>query len=112
MVDRAGLYYGTLLKGCLGFTQGGLLSPTIFNMVIDAMIWHWFALISGEEAGPEGFRQAVQCLATFLYVYVGILSSPCPSRLKAALDVLTELLYCVGVRTNVTKTMGIVFRPF
>ena len=34
-------YYGKEFKGLRGVTQGGTLSPTIFNMVVDAVIWHW-----------------------------------------------------------------------
>ena len=40
MVARSGCYYGTPFKGHQGVTQGGTLSPTIFNMVVDALIYH------------------------------------------------------------------------
>ena len=63
MVDLVGIYSGAPFKGYLGFTQGKPLLPTILNMVVDAVIWHLVTLVSREEAGPEGFRQAVQWLA-------------------------------------------------
>ena len=41
MVARAGGYYGTSFEGERGVMQGDLLSPTIFNVVVDAVVWHW-----------------------------------------------------------------------
>ena len=40
MVARAGQYYGTGFKGERGVTQGDPLSPTIFNVVVDAVLRH------------------------------------------------------------------------
>ena len=41
MVTRAGGYYGTAFLGERGVTQGDPLSPTIFNVVVDAVVRHW-----------------------------------------------------------------------
>ena len=41
MVARAGGHYGKTFKGERGVTQGDLLSPTIFNVVVDAVVRHW-----------------------------------------------------------------------
>ena len=38
MVARAGEYYGEAFKGERGVTQSDPLSPTIFNMVVDAVV--------------------------------------------------------------------------
>ena len=40
MVPRAGGYYATGFKGERGVTQGDPLSPTIFNVVVDAVVRH------------------------------------------------------------------------
>ena len=40
MVARAGGYYGTAFGGERGVTQGDPLSPTIFNVVVDAVVRH------------------------------------------------------------------------
>ena len=47
MVEGAGRYYSTPFKGHQGFTQWDPLSPTIFNMVFDAVICHWVTLVVG-----------------------------------------------------------------
>ena len=41
MATQAGGYYGTAFKGARGVTQGDPLSPTIFNVVVDAVVRHW-----------------------------------------------------------------------
>ena len=63
MVARAGGYYGTGFKGARGVTQGDPMSPTIFNVVVDAAVCHWVTLTVEEaekrgERGREGRHQA------------------------------------------------------
>ena len=63
MVARVGGYYGTAFKGKRGMTQGDPLSPTIFNVVVGAVVRHWVAgvLADAEEhgdLGKEGRHQA------------------------------------------------------
>ena len=38
---RAGGYYGTDFKVEHGVTQGDPLSPTIFNVMVEAVVRHW-----------------------------------------------------------------------
>ena len=98
MVARAGRYYSALSKGCRGVTQGDPMSPTILNMVVDTVIYHWakvvtreeggperfgrVVLVTGEDAGTEGFGRAVQNLAVLFYVDDGLLYSPWLARLQ------------------------------
>ena len=63
MVSRAGCYYGAPFTGFRGVTQGYPLSPTIFNMVVDAVIYHWMTRADRNEMGPEGLRRVVPKLA-------------------------------------------------
>ena len=63
MVARAGSYYGKGFKGGRGVTQGDPLSPTIFNVVLDAVVRHWVTIGVTEvekrrEQGREGRHQA------------------------------------------------------
>ena len=63
MVAKAGGYCGEAFKGARGMTQGDPLSPTIFNVVVDAVVRHWVTLAMAEaekrgERGNEGRHQA------------------------------------------------------
>ena len=63
MVARAGSYYRKGFKGKRGVTQGDPLSPTIFNVVLDAVVRHWLTIAVKEaekrgERGREGRHQA------------------------------------------------------
>ena len=63
MVARAGGYYREAFKGAWGVTQGDPLSPTIFNVVVDAVVRHWVMLVMATaekrgERGNEGRHQA------------------------------------------------------
>ena len=82
MVAREGLYYGTPFKGHQQVTQVGDLYPTIFNMVFDAVISHWFILVVEEEVGPDGFERAVQWLAAFFYSNDRLIASTKPARIQ------------------------------
>ena len=55
VVDRAGGYYGVVFKSFRGVTQGELLSPTIFNVVVDAVVHHWVSLVEGGAGVQEGW---------------------------------------------------------
>ena len=56
MAARAGGYYGAAFKGARGVTQGDPLSPTIFNMLVDAVVRHWLEglMTAKEEKGTKG----------------------------------------------------------
>ena len=56
MVARAGGYCGTAFQGACGVTQVDPLSPTIFNVVVYAVVRHWETVMLGvaEERGERG----------------------------------------------------------
>ena len=56
MVARAGGYYRTTFQGFLGVTQGNPLSPTIFNVVVDAVVRHCAAVVEERAGGKHGRR--------------------------------------------------------
>ena len=60
MVSRSRKYYITPFKEYIRFTQGCPISPTIFNIVVGAVICHWVTVMAGEDEGPERFSRAVK----------------------------------------------------
>ena len=88
MVERAGGYYGTDFRGERGVTQGELLSPTIFNVVVDAVVRHWVTGIITEleargELGQEGRHQAA-----LFYADDGMVASLDPIWMQGAFNAL------------------------
>ena len=112
MVARAGGNYRTSFGGERGVTQGDPLSPTIFNVVVDAVVRNWVHRIMEEaeargETGREGQHQAA-----LFYADDGMVISSDPAWIQGAFTALLGLFERMGLRTNVGKTVSMVFRPF
>ena len=101
-------HYGTYFRGEIGATQGDLLSPTIFNVVVDAVVRHWVQGVLEEseergELGQEGRHQselfyADDCMVALSY----------PVWLQGAFNALVGLFDRMGLQTNFSKTVGMV----
>ena len=111
MVARTGKYYGDAFKGARGVTQGDPLSPTIFNVVVDAVVRHWvmIALDKAEKKEKRGKKGRHQ--AALFYADDGMVASPDPRCLQWAFNALVNLFEQVGLQTNVGKTVSMVCRP-
>ena len=111
MVAQAGGYYGTEFMGERGVTQGDPLSPTIFNVVVDAVVRHWVQGVVEEveaqgETGQEGRHQAALfCADDGMVALLG------PVWLQGAFNALVGLFDRVGLQTNVGKTVRMVCHP-
>ena len=53
MVDQEGGYYRVTFCGNIGVTQGDPMSPTIFNVVMEAVIRHWESMVAGKTGGHQ-----------------------------------------------------------
>ena len=105
MVAKACRYFVLPFQGYRGVTQGNPLSPKVFNLVVDAVIWHWVGVVALTEAGVEGVRETIQELAEFLYADGGLFALPHKERLQRAFNFLTDLFERVDNCTNMRKTV-------
>ena len=111
MVARAGGYYGKDVKGERGVTQGDPLSPTIFNVVVDAFVRHWLnGLVDAEEAKGETGREGRDQSEVF-HADDDIVVSLDPAWLQGAFNALVAIFDRVGLLTNVGKTVSMVCHP-
>ena len=111
MVARAGGYYGKAFKGERGVTQGGPLSPTIFNVVVDVVVRHWVnGLVDEAEAKGETGREGRNQSAVF-YAKDGMVVSSDPAWLQGAFNALVAIFDRVGLLTNFRKTVSMVCHP-
>ena len=111
MVAQAGGYYGAAFKGERGVTQGNSVSPTIFNVVLGAVVRHWVTgVIADVEARGDLGKEGRHQVALF-YADNGMVTSSNPGWLQCAFNTLVGLFDRVGLQTNVGKTVGMVCRP-
>ena len=57
LVCRAGGCYGRPFKAWRGVTQGGMLSPRLFNHIVVAVIQEWLQYMMGADAATNGIRE-------------------------------------------------------
>ena len=92
-------------------TQGDPLSPTIFNVVVDEVVWHWIEEMV-ESAGIKGGRRPEgRHQNTLLYVDDGIIAPSDPGWLQGTFSTLVRLFSQVSLRTNSRKTFRMVYHP-
>ena len=110
MVVRAWGYYGEAFKGAQSVTQGDPLSLTIFNVVVDAVVRHWvtMALAKAEKTGERGSE--VRHQSSLFYADDGMVASSNPRWLQWVFDALVSLFKQVGLRTNIRKTVNMVYQ--
>ena len=72
MVAKTGGYYGSEFQVSRGVTQGDLLSPTIFNVVVDALVRHWVAVMVEIVDKKSGRGQEVRHQNTLFYADDGM----------------------------------------
>ena len=108
MVARAGGYYGASFKGDQEVTQGDLISPTIFNAVVDAVVRHWVTVMleGAEERGKCG--QEGRHHNALFYADDGMVALLEPQWLQGTFSTLVVMFDRVGLRTNLGKTVGMV----
>ena len=108
LVARASGYYGTAFQRARGVTQGDPLSPTIFNVVVDAVVKHWVTVVveGGEERGERGQEGRHQ--AVLFYADNGMVALLDPCWLQGTFNSLVGLFDRVGLQTNVRKAVNMV----
>ena len=111
MVVRTCGYYRTAFQGYRGVTQGDLLSPTIFNVVVDAVVRHLVTGVTAEAEAWRELRKEGRHQAALFYADNGMVASSDPGWLQGAFNTLVGLFDRVGLRTNVRKTVGMLFHP-
>ena len=91
--------------------QGNPLSPTIFNVVVDAVVRHWVnGIVEEAEARREMGREG-QNQAALFYQTTAWLSRWNPPGSRGAFTALLGIFDRMGLMKNVGKTVSIVCHP-
>ena len=101
VIPRASGYHGRAFRATRGVTQGDILSPMIFNMVVDCILKAWKIEHPAVAAVVD----------TIFYADDGELVSEDPVALQAATDSITDYCNRVGLKMNAAKTKALVTAP-
>ena len=100
LVCRASGYHGSPFSAERGVTQGGPLSPTIFKIMVDAIVREWVRQI--ELAGFDD--SDIRAIVTVFYADDGLLAARNPEVSQDSFDMLISLFERVLLEANTTKT--------
>ena len=105
LVCRASGRYGEIFRAGRGVTQGGPLSPKIFNIMVDAIVREWLRAMDLEDAMPEKtVGSVITVFIALFYADDGMIASTDADLLQKAMDCLAALFERTGLFTNVDKT--------
>jgi hypothetical protein len=94
-----------------GVTQGDIPSPTIFNIVVDAIVRYWTAEVVGDQAAIDG-GDAWPVVSSTVYADDGLLTSHDAEKLQSSYTLLLcELFSLMNLNSNTEKTKSMVFLP-
>ena len=96
IVPKQAEFFGDPFQATRSVTQGDVISPTIFNMVIDAVLHAW-----ERDMGTIGET-------TIFYADDGYFASCDAETLQTAVDRFAELVAKVGLTVNPTKTKSMI----
>ena len=76
VVTQKNGYRGPHFQATRGKTQGGLISPTLFNMVVDNVVCNWlYMMVEDKLVSHEGLVLAVGRGMGIFYVNDGLVGS-------------------------------------
>ena len=112
VVAKQSGYHGDPFDVTRGVTQGDIISPTIFNVIADAVIRYWLHTVSDTESDAiSGVEENITHRAALFYADDGLIASPDKEWLQQSFTVLVDLFARVGLRTNTDKTKVMVMLP-
>jgi Reverse transcriptase (RNA-dependent DNA polymerase) len=95
-VPRQSGYHGRPIRAERGVTQGDIISPIIFNIVVDAVVRHWQTTTYADS------------VHSIFYADDGWLASTSAERLQSSIACLTDLFRRVGPNMNAVKTKAFI----
>ena len=92
--------------------QGGLISPTIFNVVVDIVIRTWLAMtVEDQRVSHDGLEVNFRRCLGFLYANDGIVGSRDADWMQHSMKVLAGLFQWYGLSANIAKSLTMTYQP-
>jgi len=86
--------YGEPFPAVRGVTQGDIVSPTIFNIVISAVLYHWYWSMAAQGFDTTTLR---------FYADDGLLADSNARSLQFGVNEIARLFLCFGLQLNGQK---------
>ena len=77
-------------------TQGDPFPPTIFNVMVGAVVRHWVLLVAEGAGGQDGCCREVIRFADFFYIGDRLVASTDPYFMQGVINTLTRLFNRCG----------------
>ena len=105
-------YHVPHFQTTMGVTQGGLILPTLFNMVFDNVVQNWLSMVLEDKLFThDGMELAVgQCMWIF-YTDDGLVGSQDLEWLQGSLNGLIGLFRQYGLVVNIVKSKSMTCHP-
>ena len=96
MVPRQAGYFGRSFRAWRGVRQGDIMSPVIFNIMVDAVLRYTKQRLEGNRLGKKEY--------TIFYADDGCIAGTDSQHIQKVLNFLVEGFDLVGLKTNTVKT--------
>jgi len=102
IIPRQRGFFGTPFPAERGVTQGDIISPTIFNIVIDCVLHHWYQSMQDNNHTTTTLR---------FYADDGLLAGPNAISLQFGVNEIAQLFLTFGLQLNGPKTKAMISFP-
>jgi Reverse transcriptase (RNA-dependent DNA polymerase) len=101
MIPKQAGCYGEKFKTSRGVRQGDIMSPTVFNIVVDAVVNYCEAIF-------KSLHQNKELPKVLFYADDGVITGSDPILVQNMLDIYTNAFLRVGLKMNVAKTKSMI----
>ena len=98
LVPKQSGFFGAPFQAHRGVTQGDIISPCIFNIVIDAVLRTWYTGVN-----PMIERAVLPEISANFYADDGLIAGFNAEQVQHGLSTITQLFAKVGLNMNATK---------